>query len=557
MTSNLHRVDQGGDATALGSVADATAMRRLFDLSIDLLVVVDLEATILLASQSFERALGGAPDGLVGQSLLELYHEDDLPRAEAALAGLLAGDDAVAVVVRMRQRDGGYRWVQGNARSDLGAGRIYVTGADITDRMVLEDSIRTHLFLEELVAAIASRLIGADHEHVTDEIQRGITELAQAMNADRGHFLRGRRRTEESTYVEWRNPVTVARDHAPAPDPEVQRWWREALRAERLVRLDDVDDLAEEAPHVVAALHEDGVRSLLHVPLPTHRGHWGFLTMVAVRDQVTFSDDASALLRLAGECFMTALAARDDAVALAAAQRELEQRNKILERTNEELEGFAYAAAHDLKAPLARVEMALAAAPAAGGPADELLGIARRAASRMRQLIEDLLTFAAAGSSVGSAEPVDLDDVLTQVLSDLEPTLAARGIQVEHAPLPTVAGHRSLLGQLLQNLLGNAVKFTRAGVAPLVQVDAAARDDGVTIHVRDNGIGIPVEHRSDVFGVFTRLHPEDAFGGSGIGLATCAKVVQHHHGRIWIEDGIDGGTTVCVWLPDVTSPTTS
>lgn len=533
---------------------DAVAMRRLFDLSIDLLVVVDFAATILLASQSFERALGWAPDALIGRSLLELYHEDDLPRAEAALAGLLTGTDAVAVVVRMQRSDGGYRWVQGNARSDLDAGLIYVTGADISDRMVLEDSLRTHLLLEELVAAIASRLIGAEHEHVTEEIQRGITELAQAMNADRGHFLRGRRRSDESTYVEWRNPVTVERDHAPAPDPEVQRWWREALRAERLVRLDDVDDLAEEAPHVVAALHEDGVRSLLHVPLPTHRGHWGFLTMVAVREQVIFSDDASALLRLAGECFMTALAARDDAAALADAQRELERRNKTLERTNEELEGFAYAAAHDLKAPLARVEMALAAAPAAGGPADELLGIARRAASRMRQLIEDLLTFAAAGSSVGSPEIVDLDEVLTQVLSDLEPTIAASGIQVERAPLPSVAGHRSLLGQLFQNLLGNAVKFTRAGIAAFVRVDAAEQEDGVTIRVRDNGIGIPVEHRSDVFGVFTRLHPEDAFGGSGIGLATCAKVVQHHQGRIWIEDGSDGGTTVCVWLPSGPPP---
>ncbi len=529
-------------------------MRRLFDLSIDLLVVVDLDTHILEASPSFERTLGWSPAGLIGRPLLELYHPDDLPRILAELAGLLTGDDAVAVVVRMRVQAGGYRWVQGNARADLSAGRIYVTGADITDRMSLEDALRRHLSFEELVASVASRLIGAEPEHVAQEIERAIAELAQAMGADRGHFLRGRGRVDaDTTYVEWRNPITVSREHAPDPDAEVQRWWRNALRTERLLSLDDVEELAAEAPHVVRALREDGVQSLLHVPLPAHRRHWGFLTMVAVRGKVSFSEDASALLRLAGECFMTALAARDDAAALDEARVELERRNETLERANEELEGFAYAAAHDLKAPLSRVEMALAATPPLNGPADELLGIARRATSRMRQLIEDLLTFAAAGSSVGPPQPVDLDEVLTQVLGDLAPAIEERGLAVERSPLPTVAGYRSLLGQLLQNLLGNAVKFTRPDAGPIVRVRGAAQDDGVTIVVEDNGIGIDVDHRGTVFGVFTRLHPEDAYGGSGIGLATCAKVVQHHGGRIWIEDGIDGGTAVHVWLPGVQS----
>lgn len=530
------------------------SMQRVFDLSIDLLAVVDLETKILEASKSFERTLGWSPESLIGRPLLDLFHPDDMPLIEASLAGLLAGEDAVAVVVRMRGSDEAYRWVQGNARSDLQAGRIFVTGADITERMALEEALRLHLNLEELVASIASRLIGADHEHVTAEIERGMAELARAMGADRGHFLRGRRRTENTTYVEWRNPDTVEAEHTPDPDPEVQRWWREALRAQRLLRLDDVEELSEEAPHVVQALRDDNVRSLLHVPLSAHRGHWGFLTMVAVRDQVTFSDDASAMLRLAGECFMTAIAERDDAIALNEAQRQLELQNAALVRSNEELEGFAYAAAHDLKAPLARVEMALSATPRVGPPADELLDIARRAASRMRQLIEDLLTFAAAGSPVGGHESVDLDLLLAEVLSDLEPTIAERGVHVQRGSLGTVRGHRPLLGQLLQNLLDNAVKFTRPDREPLVAIEASHKRGGVEVVVRDNGIGIDPRSRADVFAVFTRLNPDDEFQGSGIGLATCAKVVQHHEGRIWIEDGFEGGTAVCVWLPDAQPP---
>lgn len=543
-----------GGAGGAGSVhrPGSTSLRRFLDMSIDLLAVLDLDTTILEVSRSWQRTLKWAPHQVVGRSLLELFHPDDMPRIEAELASVLEGGDAVAVVVRVVGGDGEYRWVQGNARSDLEAGRIYVTAADIGDRMRLEEALRHQLELEELVASIASRLIGTDPAQVPAEIERAIGELAQALGADRGHFLRGSRRPEEATYVEWLDPSTGQRSHAPAADVSVQRWWRDKLRSGRLIRLEDLDELEDEAPLVVQALREDGVQSVVVVPLPVHRRFWGFLALVAIQDQVHFSDDATALLRLAGECFMTALSRVDDSRALLDARRELEHRNDDLERSNEELERFAFAAAHDLKAPLARIEMALSAAGAdlADQPGTSpLLGVARRAAARMGQLIEDLLAFAAVGPTAGATEPVDLDALLGEVLGDLEPILSSQGATVERSALPTVVGHRTLLGQLLQNLLTNALKFTRSDVAPVVRVDGRADAEGVTIAVRDNGIGIAPEHRSDVFGVFTRLNPTETFGGSGIGLATCAKVVGHHDGRIWIEDGIDGGTSVLVWLP--------
>jgi PAS domain S-box-containing protein len=524
-------------------------MQRFFDMSVDLLTVTDFEAHVLDVSQSWERALGWSPEEVVGRVIFDLFHPDDVPGAMAAMERLLDGEDALGVPARVRTKDGVYRWFQANARADLERRRVYVNATDITERKDLEEALRRQLHLEELVASAASRLIGAEREHVRDEIERSMAELAQAMGADRAHFMRGQRDPDRTTYVEWRNPETVSQRHTPAAAEDVQQWWRDLLRSGRVLRLDDVDDLAAEAPHVVAALRDDGVRSVLHVPLPIHRRHWGFLTMVAVRSPVRFSDDATALLRLAGECFMTALAERDDARALQEARRELERRNEELERVNEGLADFAYAAAHDLKAPLSRVEMALAAAPVEDGTTAELLGIAQRATARMRQLIEDLLAFASAGAT-GPMGPVDLDDALTQVLSDLEPLTAATGVQIDRSPLPEAVGYRPLLEQLLLNLVGNAVKFTRSGVRPLVQVEGTERNRGVLLTVRDNGIGIEPEHRDEVFGVFTRLNPSDAFAGSGIGLATCAKVVQQHRGRIWIEDGIDGGVSVCVWLPN-------
>lgn len=536
---------------------EAGAMRRLFDMSVDLLGVLDLEATILEVSPSFETTLGWSPASLRGTSFVELVHPDDAPRAQAELARLLQGDDAVAVLVRMREVHGRHRWIQGNARSDLAADQIYVSGADVTDLMSLEDALRRQLSLEELVAAIATRLIGAEPEHIVSEIERGLGELAVAMGADRGHFLRGIDRAAPTTYLEWRNPETSPRRHVPNPDMDVQRWWVEVLASERTLRLDEVEELADEAPQVVAAMREDGVRSMLHVPLPPHRGHWGFITVSAVRGPVSFDDEMIALVRLAGDCFMTALAATDDAAALLEARRELERQNEALAQSNAELERFAYSAAHDLKAPLGLVEMALAATPPTGGQADELVALARRASARMRQLIEDLLAFAAVGASPDPPALVDVDELLTEVLGELEPEIARKGARVDRSALPSVVGNRALLAQMLQNLVGNALKFARPDIEPVVEIAGAPQDGGTIISVRDNGIGIDVALRERAFAVFTRLHGGDAYPGSGIGLATCAKVVELHGGRIWIDDGIDGGITVLVWLPDpgtATSP---
>jgi len=425
---------------------------------------------------------------------------------------------------------------------------------DATLRHLLETSmaLREQLRLEEVVTGVASRLIGTDPQDVPAAIRTALGELAKALGATRGHFLRGsqRQHPEDVVYLEWYDPDVPQGQHRPSTDRAVRRWWRDALQSGRVLRYDDVEDLRAEAPDVVDALRDDGVRSLLHIPLPPHQRFWGFLTFSAVEHTVTFSDAAVALTRLAGECFLSALATSDAAAALLDARRELEHRNEELERSNEELERFAYAAAHDLKAPLARIEMALSAAPSTTGPAADLLDIARRGASRMRQLIEDLLAFAAVGQARDDIEDVDLDGVLSEVLADLEPMAAEAGVTVERpGRLPVVRGSRALFGQLLQNLVGNAIKFVRSGVEPRVVVSAEPEDDGVTLTVADNGIGIAPHDRSKVFGVFTRLNPDEAYPGSGVGLATCHRVVQHHGGRIWIEDGIDGGTAVRSWLP--------
>lgn len=535
------------DAGRTGRAADA---ERFLDLSVDLMAVVDFDARLLEVSSSWERSLGWTASEVVGTSMFDLFHPDDLGLVHAALGRVLGGEQAQAIVVRVRAKDGSYRHFQSNARADGELSRIFVTASDVTDRMALEEALRRQIDLEELVAGIAARLIGVEPDQILREIEAGMGELARALGADRAHLLRGGRHSE-TMVLEWLDPVAGQRQSRSDPHPDVERWWQDRLRAGQLLRVDDVGSLDQSAPLVADALRGDGVQSVVLVPLPSRRGHWGFLALVAIAERVHFSDDATALLRLAGECFMAALGHRDDSLALSDARRELQHRNEELERANEELERFAYVAAHDLKAPLARVEMALSAFRSGADPAtgEVLLDVASRSAKRMGQLIEDLLAFASVGTTIEELAVVDLDELVGTVLADLAARVEARGARIERAALGRVIGHESLLRQLLQNLLDNAIKFGRDGVDLVVGIGADRRDGGVEIEVVDNGIGIDPQHRHEVFGVFTRLNSTDVAEGSGIGLATCAKVVAHHHGRIWVDDGVDGGIAVRVWLP--------
>ena len=245
---------------------------------------------------------------------------------------------------------------------------------------------------------------------------------------------------------------------------------------------------------------------------------------------------------------------------LSIANDELAQSNIELQRSNSELEQFASVASHDLQEPLRKVQTFGDQLERRFGESipDEGLDYLRRmraAAGRMSILIDDLLRFSRVTTRALPPEPVSLARIAREVTSDLETVLEETRGSVEVADLPTVEADPLQMRQLMQNLIGNAIKFHRPGVAPLVRVSAAAppRPDAVAFSVTDNGIGIEPEYRERIFRVFERLHPRDVYAGTGIGLALCRKIVERHGGTISVEDGPDGGTRFTVVLPAVQS----
>lgn len=252
---------------------------------------------------------------------------------------------------------------------------------------------------------------------------------------------------------------------------------------------------------------------------------------------------------------------------LAEKTRELEVRNLRLAAKNAELDEFSYVASHDLQEPLRKIiafgDMAITSAESAPDAVRDCLGRITQAAGRMRTLIDDLLSFSRAGTSAARMRPIPLNRVVSEVLADLEARITETKGSVEVAPLPTIVADATQMRQLLQNLIGNSLKFHRPGQAPRVSVSgrvvansqASNRlnldDDAQVCELRivDNGIGFDAKYAARIFQPFQRLHGRGEYPGSGIGLAVCRRIVERHGGLISADSRADEGSVFTVVLP--------
>ena len=235
------------------------------------------------------------------------------------------------------------------------------------------------------------------------------------------------------------------------------------------------------------------------------------------------------------------------------AEDELKSRLENLQRSNAELEQYAYVSSHDLQEPLRMVSaftqlLADRYGDKLDGDAKEFIGYAVDGAKRMQRLINDLLEFSRVRPRGEDFRPVALGDVVERVRADLEGAVAEAGAVITADGLPTVRGDAAQLGRLFQNLIGNALKF-RGDEPPRIHIGAARGQGDWVVSVRDNGIGIAPEHRERVFVIFQRLHSQSKFPGTGIGLAIAKRIVERHGGKIWVEPASPRGSTFCFTVP--------
>ncbi|NUQ73583.1 MAG: PAS domain S-box protein [Polyangiaceae bacterium] len=298
----------------------------------------------------------------------------------------------------------------------------------------------------------------------------------------------------------------------------------------------------------IVAQRKDGSVFPADVKLSPLKTPSGILITAAVRD---ISDRKRAEEQL-----------RTYAAHLERLQARLEHKNIELEQRNSELEQFAYVSSHDLQEPLRKIiafgdRLKARCGDALDERSLDYLARIQNASSRMQQLINDLLEFSRLSTRGRAFEPVSLSSVTAAAISDLELAIEHAGGRVEITgvdELPAIDGDPVQLRQVLQNLIGNAVKFRRKNVPPIVKVAGRVLtgEDGqpqVELTVEDNGIGIEARFTERIFTVFERLHSRESYEGTGIGLAVCKKIAERHGGKIFVKSEFGSGSTFVMRLP--------
>ena len=256
---------------------------------------------------------------------------------------------------------------------------------------------------------------------------------------------------------------------------------------------------------------------------------------------------------------------------LAELNKQLDERNQELQHSNAELQQYAYVSSHDLQEPLRKISLFIQRIERQdyailSDNSKRLFEKISEATERMRESLRDLLDYASLGREV-EFEPVDLNLVINGILKDLEAAIAQKEASLQVDEMPVIKAIPLQMQQLFYNLVGNALKYTRTGVAPVIQVTARLLDAAAVrqlpaslqlaperpyyeFKVQDNGIGFEEQYAAQIFTIFKRLHSKQEFSGTGIGLALCRKVVQNHGGAIYATAKEGEGATFAVLLPE-------
>jgi light-regulated signal transduction histidine kinase (bacteriophytochrome) len=238
-------------------------------------------------------------------------------------------------------------------------------------------------------------------------------------------------------------------------------------------------------------------------------------------------------------------------------EKRVAELTRQLEEAAKDLENFSYSISHDLRAPLRAIDnfssiLLREYSDRLDPEGHRLIGVVRKNAARMGNLIRDILAFAHAGDRDLILADIDLQALVSDVIEELKPSFAGRRMEIRLGPLPHVTADTALLRKVWMNLLANAIKFTRPRETARIDIEAQVTASEVICCVKDNGVGFEPEYGHKLFGIFQRLHDSEEFEGTGIGLGIVKRSIDKHGGRVWAEGTPGSGAAFYFSLPTAT-----
>jgi PAS domain S-box-containing protein len=513
-------------------------LESILDHTPALVFLKDLQGRYLFVNRRFEQVSGRSRLELKGKTVFDLSPPDLAQIAATHQQTVVATGEPVEVEETVLYSDGPRPHLAVKFPLRDAAGKIYATAGistDVTERKRMEEALREA------------------KDQLEKRVQERTAELARANEALRQNERRFRALIEQGgdsiavinaeNKILYLSPAVTAVEGY-TPDELIGRSGLEHTHPDDLPRLQEV---------VQKLLAQPGKPMPLVWRRRHKNGHWIWLEGVGTN---LINDPAVGGI-VTNYRDITERKKAEEEIRLLNA--ELEQRVRLrtaqLEAANKELESFSYSVSHDLRAPLRHVDGFVdMLARHSGDKLDDrgrrYLKVITDAARQMGNLIDDLLVFSRMGRMELRRHSVDLNALVHEAVTGLQSDLAGREIIWKIFPLPQVQADAAMLRQVLANLIGNAVKYTRPRQPAEIEIAAAnPTATELVFFVRDNGVGFDMQYVHKLFGVFQRLHRAEEFEGTGIGLANVQRIIHRHGGRAWDEGKIDGGATFYFTLP--------
>ena len=516
---------------------------------------VDLKGALVDANQTFCNMVGYTRDKLLGRPLSEITHAEDYGEGADYRNQLTRGAMKSATgEKRFVHKDGSVIWVQRTmsiVTDDAGKPQYVIS---VVENISKRKQVERRQMVEHAVT-----LLLADAHSIAEAIPRVIQIMSETLG-----YAYGAR-----WVLDPADRVLRCTESWCAAEPAVEEFCRKSTSSVETETPGKPGGLnravwSTAAPVWIADVAQEtalkrresaqqaGLRSAFAFPIPVGGKFYGVMEFFG-REVRPRDERILEIARTVGHQIGQFIARKQAEAALQEANEQLTVKAQQLSRSNAELEQFAYVASHDLQEPLRMIasytQLILRRyGDRFDGDAREFMDFIVDGATRMKQLIEDLLAYSRVGTHGKAFRPTDSGAAVQKALANLRVAIESSTGTVTHDPLPTINADEFQLVQLFQNLIGNALKF-KGAETPRVHISVNEQADTWTFGVKDNGIGIDGEYFDRIFMVFQRLHSRTDYPGTGIGLAICKKVVDRHGGRLWIESGVGSGSTFWFTVP--------